>query len=346
MSQEILGTIASTQGALVLCTVMQVKGSAPRHAGSMMLSGPEGLLAGSVGGGRGEALALAACREHLGGPRPVVLEIDMQGTEAEGPAMVCGGVSRLLVEPLASTAPYAAALGLLLRGEPALLVKRLATGETVVLDSACRRVHGALEGADLALAGRVLESGHSMLAEEDGLFFDLVTPREKLLILGGGHVGRALAAIAPALGFHVTVGDDREAFLEPGRFPAAVATLGGSFTEIVGRFPFDPSTYVVIASRGHLCDLECVRAVLGRPYRFAGFMGSRRKTRLVLAQALADGFDPAKVDALRAPIGLELGAETPEELAVAIAGELIAVRRKAPCLEAVQQARKARRSGP
>jgi len=266
--------------------------------------------------------------------------------EAEGSAMVCGGVSRLLVEPLASTAPYAAALALLQRGEPALLVKRFATGATGVLDSACHWVHGALEGVDLGLAEQALGSGHSVLVEEAGLFFDLVQPREQLLILGGGHVGRALAAIAPSLGFHVTVGDDRDAFLEPGRFPATVATLRGSFTEIVGRFPFDPSTYVVIASRGHLCDLECVRAVLGKPYRFAGFMGSRRKTRLVLAQVLADGFDPAAVDALRAPIGLELGAETPEELAVAIAGELVAVRRKAPCLEAIHQARKARRSGP
>jgi xanthine dehydrogenase accessory factor len=309
-----------------------------------MLAGPEGLLSGSVGGGRGEAMALAACREHLGGTLPVLLEIDMQGMEAEGPAMVCGGVSRILVEPLTAREPYRAALELLHRGEPALLVKRIASGETALMDRSGRWVRGDLAGVDPALAQTVLQSGHAVLAEAAGLFYDPVLPIEKLLILGGGHVGRALAAIAPGLGFAVTVGDDREAFVAPERFPAGVATLSGSFTDLVAGYPFDPSTYVVIASRGHLCDLECVRAVLKQPYRFAGFMGSRRKTRLVLAQALADGFDPAQVDALCAPIGLELGAETPEELAVAIAAELIAVRRKAPCLATIHLARKARRS--
>ena len=343
MSIEIIEAIAASRADRVLCTVVQVKGSAPRHAGSRMLAGPEGLLSGSVGGGRGEAMALAACREQLGGTQPVLIEIDMQGLDAEGPAMVCGGVSRILVEPLTDRSPYLAALDLLHRGEAAVLVKHLATGETGVMDVAARWVQGDLAGVDPALALGALDAGHAVLAEAEGLFYDPVLPAEKLLILGGGHVGRALAAIAPALGFTVTVGDDREAFLDSGRFPAGVATLAGSFTDIVAAFPFDPSTYVVIASRGHLFDLECVRAVLKHPYRFAGFMGSRRKTRLVLGQVLADGFDPAQVDALRAPIGLELGAETPEELAVAIAAELIAVRRKAPCLETIHTARKARR---
>jgi len=346
MTLDLIQAIAAGTVDQVLCTVMQVRGSAPRHAGSRMLAGAEGLLGGSVGGGRGEAMALAACRELLGGARPSVLEIDMQGLEAEGPAMVCGGTSRLLIEPLASRAPYFAALALLERGEPAVLVKRPATGETGVMDGTGRWVQGDLDGADPALAREAAATGHPVLAEASGLFYDPVEPREKLLILGGGHVGRALAAIAPGLGFAVTVGDDREAFLEPGRFPSSVATASGSFTDIVAGFPFDPSTYVVIVSRGHLCDLECVRAILTKDYRFAGFMGSRRKTRLVLGQVLADGFDPAKVEALCAPIGLELGAETPEELAVAIAAELIAVRRRAECLAGVHQARKARRRAP
>jgi xanthine dehydrogenase accessory factor len=242
-----------------------------------------------------------------------------------------------------SKAPYAAARALLLKGERALLVKRLSTGEAAVLDGGGNCLHGSMPGFDPALLAQALETGHPLLAEDADLFCQPLLPREKLLILGGGHVGRCLAGLAPGLGFAVTVGDDREAFLEPGRFPAEVATLGGSFTEIVGRFPFDASTYVAIVSRGHLCDLECVRAVLGRPYRYAGFMGSRRKTRLILDQVLADGHDPREVDALFAPIGLEVGAETPEELAVAIAAELIAVRRNAGLLGASRQDRKARR---
>ncbi|BDU74916.1 XdhC family protein [Mesoterricola silvestris] len=344
MSLEIVRALAEGDEPRVLCTVLKVKGSAPRHAGAMLLAGPGGLVMGSVGGGRGESMVLAACREERGAP--AVLEIDMQGMEAEGPAMVCGGTSRILVEPRVSGAPYRAALERLRRGERVVLVKRLATGETGVLDAGCAWIHGRVEGADPALAAQALATGHPVLAEADGLFFDPVLPREKLLILGGGHVGRALAALAPGLGFQVTVGDDRPEYADPARFLPGVATLAGSFTSIVERFAFDPSTYVVIVTRGHLCDLECVRAVLGRPYRYAGFMGSARKTRLVLAQVAEEGFEAVKVESLCAPIGLEIGAETPEELAVAIAGELIAVRRDGAWVQARIPARKARRGTP
>ncbi len=346
MSLEILQAIASGRPDLALCTVIQVKGSAPRHVGSRMLAGLDGLIAGSVGGGRGEAAVLAACVEALAAQRPTVLQIEMQGTEAEGPDMVCGGFSRILVEPIASPAPYRAVLELVARGERALFAKRLETGETAVLGGSGRWALGELEGLDSATALRALDSGHAALIEEAGLFLDPVLPAEKLLILGGGHVGRALAAITPGLGFAVTVGDERREFLEPERFPAGVETRLGSFTEIVASYPFDLSTYVVIVTRGHLCDLECVRAVLGKTYRYAGFMGSRRKSRLVLDQVLADGFDRAKVDALYAPIGQDLGAETPEELAVAISSELIAVRHGAECLGAWKEARRSRRGGP
>jgi xanthine dehydrogenase accessory factor len=313
-----------------------------------MLVGPEGLVGGSVGGGRGESIALAACREKLGGGLPEVLEIEMQGLEAEGPDMVCGGTVTILVEPITSVGPYLVALDLLLRGERVLLLKRLSTGETAVMDGNGSWVAGAapraLKGVDPTRARRTLETGRPVLTEDGELFFHPLLPQEKLLILGGGHVGRAVAALAPGLGFLVTVADDRQEFVEPKRFPAGAATRCGSFAETIAAFPFDPSTYVVIVTRGHLCDLECVRAVLAKSYRYTGFIGSRRKVRLLLEQLLAEGFDPVRVEALCAPIGLDFGAETPEELAVAISGELIAVRRGASSLDALHQARRARRN--
>jgi xanthine dehydrogenase accessory factor len=346
MNLGILRAIAAEPTELVLCTVLRVKGSAPRHAGSKLLAGREGRLLGSVGGGRGEALALAACADLLGAGRPKILELDMQGLDIEGSSMVCGGTSRLLVEPLGDRRPYRAALELLQKGERALLVKRLESGETALLDGLGAWVEGSLKGADLACAQQALASGQPVLAEAAGLLYDPLLPEERLLILGGGHVGQALAALAPGLGFQVTVGDDRPAFLAPGRFPPGVATLGGTYADIVAGFPLEASTFVVIVTRGHRSDLECVRAVLPRPHRYAGLMGSLRKTRLVLEQVAGEGFDPRAVEALRAPIGLEIGAETPEELAVAIAAELIAARRNSPGLEAAHGARKARRQVP
>ena len=347
MTLELLATIADHPGPLCLCTVMRVSGSAPRHAGSKMLVGPAGRILGSVGGGRGEALVLAACQEVLApGVPPRVLDLDMQGLDIQGPHMVCGGRSRILVERLDGRQPYAQALDRLARGEAAVLVKALEGGGTAVADGSGAWVGEGLRAARPDVLQEVLDSGRAHLAEAEGLLYDPLRPPDKLLILGGGHVGQALAALAPTLGFQVTVGDDRPEYLAPARFPAAVATLGGTFTEIVGRYPFDPATFVVIVTRGHLADLECVRAVLRQPYRYAGFMGSRRKARLILEQVAAEGFDPAKVEALHAPIGLEIGAETPAELAVALAAELVAARRHPECLAATHQARKARRQHP
>lgn len=326
MKLPILQALASGQGDHVLCTVLRVKGSAPRHPGSWMLAGAEGLIAGSVGGGRGEAAALVASREMSGGSGARLLEIDMQGMDAEGPDMVCGGQSLVLVEPVASPGPYRAALELVLRGERAILVKRVSTGRVAVADEGGGAVFGSMDGVDPAKLRKAAGSGRPLFVEEDGLFLDPLLPKERLLILGGGHVGRAVAAITPGLGFAVTVGDDRREFLEPERFPPGVSTLCAPFREIVDGFSFDHGTYVVIVTRGHLADLDCVRAILPKSWRYAGMIGSRRKVRLLLDRVLADGFDPAKVEALHTPIGLPIGAETPEELAISISGELIAAR--------------------
>lgn len=326
MSREVLETIASGRSGLCLCTVVEVKGSAPRHVGSRMLAGGDGWIAGSVGGGLVEARALEAGRHALATGRSLVLEVEMRGTDAEGPELVCGGVTRILVEPLPPAASYRHAVDLASRGERALLVKRVPDGETAVLGEDGEWTPGPLEGADAGALLRHLGSGQARFLEGPALFLDPVLPREKLLILGGGHVGRALAAVAAPLGFAVTVADDRAEFLEPARLPFGVETRLGSFSDVVAAFPFDLATYAVIVTRGHACDLECARAVLPRPHRYAGLMASRRKTRILTDRLLADGLDPARVDSLRTPIGLAIGAETPEELAISIAGELVAVR--------------------
>lgn len=330
MSLALLDLLLASREPLALCTVMQVKGSAPRHPGSWMLAGKDGLVAGSVGGGGGEAEVLDAARAALADGKTRVLEVEKLGTAAEGADMVCGGTALILVEPLASKAAYEAARQLLSRGERALLVRRTATGESAVADAAGSFTPARPEGADEEAARRVLGHGKPLLDEGAAVFYDPLLPPERLLVLGGGHVGRAVAAAAHAVGFAVTVADDRAEFLSPERYPEGVETRCGGYAEVVDAFPFDASTYAVIVTRGHLADLESLRAVLKRPWRYAGMIGSRKKVRLILEQAIADGFDRAKVAAVSAPIGLDIGAETPEELAVSIVGELVAVRRGRP----------------
>ena len=331
MSYEIFTALARSQGDIALVTVIDVQGSVPRHPGSKMLVRSTGAILGTVGGGKGEAAAIERAVKSIERKRSDTLAVEMQGTEAEGEDMVCGGTCRLLIEFVADPAPYAAALRQLEKGEKALLIKKLdgpveqspAAVTTSVIDEA--RAHDKTE-VDC------LRTGKPAYSRETGVFYDPLFPEEKLLILGGGHVGRCVAVMAAELDFKVTIADDRKALLTPERFPQSVKTICGGYAEVAREFPLDAASYVVVVTRGKASDLECMRAILGRPYRYAGFIGSMRKAKILLDQLRADGFPPEKVAAVHSPIGLDIKAETPGEIAVSILAELVAVRRNAGTL--------------
>ena len=322
---------------MALVTVMDVQGSVPRHAGSKMLVGRGGVLLGTVGGGKGEARAITVARECIDRKAAETLTLEFLSTEVEAPDMICGGTCHILVEYLGDRAPYRLVYSRLKEGQRSLMAKTL-TGSgggaglsvsIALMDETGGAVQRSLPAAVQEAGANALQSGKPGFLEQERVFLDPVFPEEKLLILGGGYVGQAVAFQASRLDFRITIGDDREEFSAADRFPPAVETLCGPYTDIVQRFPFDSATYVVMVTRGHLTDLECVRAVLGRPYRYAGFIGSARKAKLLREQLKRDGFPQEKIDGLHAPIGLAIKAETPAELAVAILGEIIAVRRHA-----------------
>jgi xanthine dehydrogenase accessory factor len=337
MSYEIVKAIATGREELALVTVIDARGSVPRHPGAKMLVRGGTVLLGTVGGGKGEARAIALAGECIEGKRPATLSLEFQGTEVEGQDMICGGSSRILIEYIGDREPYRIAFEKLRQGERTLFARMLSgtpTGPAVtvtiaLLDEKGFAAYNTLPLKAQGAAERSLDTGRPVFLEEEGIFFDPEFPEEKLLILGGGYVGQAVAALAARLDFKITVADDRKEFSGAGRFPPGVETLCGSYADIVERFPFDSATYVVMVTRGHLTDLECVRAVLKRKYRYAGFIGSSRKATLLREQLRNDGFDQGKIDDLHAPIGLDIKAETPEELAVSILAQLIAVRRNA-----------------
>ena len=337
MSYEIMQAICESSDDMALVTVLDTNGSVPRHAGSKMLVNGHGVYRGTVGGGKGEARAIALARECMEQGSAATLTLEFKGVEVEGQDMICGGTCLILVEALRDRGPYRVAFDRLRQGERTLLAKtigRASGGSGREVTTAVLGENGQLLGSPLPpstgeRAERALHGGTPAYLEEEGIFLDPVFPEEKLLILGGGYVGRAVAFQASGLDFKVTVADDREEFSAAGRFPPGVETRCGSYTEIVQGFPFDAATYVVMVTRGHLTDLECVRALLPRKYRYAGFIGSERKAKLLREQLARDGFEQAKIDALHAPIGLAINAETPAELAVAILAEIVAVRRHA-----------------
>jgi len=149
----------------------------------------------------------------------------------------------------------------------------------------------------------------------------------KLIIAGGGHLGRALAEAAVPLGFHITVIDDRQEFANPDRFGPPIESVTGNIAETLAGWPIDPNAYIVIVTRGHKHDEQALAAVLDSPAKYIGMIGSRRKIAVIFDDLKHDGAAQEQLDRVYAPIGLPIKALTPEEIAVSIAAELISTRR-------------------
>lgn len=182
---------------------------------------------------------------------------------------------------------------------------------------------------------RQLEEGREAILRRtaDGVAYTRVFAEpERLILLGAGHVSQAVAELAAKLEFAVTVVDDRAQFANRERFPDAEEIVCGGFAESIRALQIRPDDYVCIITRGHRSDGDCLRAILPggtMPY-YLGMIGSRRRTSAQLKMLEEEGFDPRRIRQIHTPIGLEIKALTPMEIAVSIAGELILMRRSRP----------------
>jgi xanthine dehydrogenase accessory factor len=178
-------------------------------------------------------------------------------------------------------------------------------------------------------------TGEPVSFAQDGEAATLVeyyAPKPRLLILGGGHIALALSAVGAMLDFHVTVFDDRPIFANAERFPHAHAVICDSFANVMDRLQVKRSDYVVIVTRGHQHDTRCLKGVLGGrqiPY-YIGMIGSSRRVDMVRRQLAAEGFRAEDIESVHSPIGLRIGAITPEEISVAILAEIVRHRRLGP----------------
>lgn len=153
-------------------------------------------------------------------------------------------------------------------------------------------------------------------------------PKERLIILGGGHVALPVAEFGARVGFSVTVVDDRLSFANPGRFPMAEQVICDEFSHAVEALKIQESDYICILTRGHRHDAECLRMIgQGKEPAYLGMIGSRRRVAIVKQELLDDGYDPERMSHLRSPIGLKIGGVTPEEIAISIMAEIIQVKR-------------------
>jgi xanthine dehydrogenase accessory factor len=160
------------------------------------------------------------------------------------------------------------------------------------------------------------------------IFVEPILPPASLYIFGAGHVSINLYKVAKSAGFDVTVVDDREAYASRERFPEANEVIAEDFDRVMARLVPNESSYIVIVTRGHRDDLRILRWAVQTPARYIGMIGSKRKTITIFRELTKAGIAPALFERVHAPVGLDIGAVTPEEIAVAIVAELIAVRRR------------------
>lgn len=313
---------ACANGGAVLATVVQTSGSSPRRAGACMAVGPEGRLAGTIGGGRLELEASGQSRAHLLEKKNGTAQFSLQDAAA-ATGMVCGGDVEVLYTYLPPEEETLQVLSLveacLQTRAPGRLVLPFAAGIGFV--NADGRVFG-LKGISAAQlpeeAGVVEISG--------GMYFALpLTAAGTVFLIGGGHVGQALARLLPWLDFPYDVADDRPDFADPKLFPGAGSVQHLAYTDL-SRLSVGPDDYIVIVTDGHRGDYEAEKWALGTPAAYIGAVGSQKKTAYVNSLLREDGFQAADIARITAPIGIPIGSDTPEEIAVSIAAQLIEKR--------------------
>lgn len=206
---------------------------------------------------------------------------------------------------------------------------------------------GCVEAEVWQAAREVMESGRPRLlafslaedaAYDNGLicggqleiYIEPVEPLPQAFIFGAGHISKSLSRLCAMLGFSVTVIDDRETYANRERFPEADAIFAGNYEEIFPKLPVNSSSYLIIVTRGHRDDMRVLRWAATAPAAYIAMIGSRRKVISVVRELVREGMDPELFRRVHAPMGLDIGAVTPEEIAVSVAAEMIAVRRRAP----------------
>ncbi|OPY73520.1 MAG: putative xanthine dehydrogenase subunit A [Syntrophorhabdus sp. PtaU1.Bin058] len=320
-----------TEGRIgILATVIYRDGSAPRDVGAKMLVGEDGKCFGTVGGGRLEG---DACREamnimHKGELKILSVRMDSKAVADDG--MLCGGNVDILLEPVLQKykGVYKRIGEMLQQDARGVVVTKF--GDNVFSKTFIEE--------DLSVTGDTLpekETGELLnyLHEKrpyyvsGGMIIEPLQSLSVLYVFGAGHISQFLACIAKTVDFHVVVIDDRKEFANRERFPDAAEIIVDDFHKVMDRLDFTGKEYVAIVTRGHQYDADVLEEALKKKTKYVGMIGSRRKVRIILDHMRQSGFDEEAIANVHSPIGLSIHAETPQEIAVSIVAELIAVRR-------------------
>ena len=338
-TERILEVIRSARDAgqrVALATVVRVKGSAYRREGARIAVREDGSYECLLSGGCLEPAVAEAAARVIGSGRPTIAQYDLEEDSVWSLGVGCSGAVDIFIERIDDTPIMRAWLDALARADAAVLVKPLADADARLLVTAGGHAGtlgaGALDAEAARVARERLRHPFPMSGPQrvDGLelFFEVSAPPPELVIFGANSDADPLARLAWELGFTVTVVDAREAFLSRDRFPHA-ALIAAHHSAFAGSVRLTERSSAVIMNHHLERDRESLRFALESTAPYIGALGPRSRFYRLLDALRADGYEPdaARLARVRSPVGLALGAETPEEIAIAILGEIIALQR-------------------
>ena len=316
--KDLLPTLARWQAdgrRAVIATVVERRGSAPRDPGASLALNDLGEIAGSVTGGCVEPAVIREAQEILDGGQARLQEYGIADDAAFEVGLACGGTVAILIAPLdlSLVPPLTAAV----EADRAVALTMVASGAALGAQELHERPTGPV--------ARLLDAGESALADVDGdaVFVHAVAPRPAMYVFGAIDHAAALARVGKLLGYRVTVCDARAAFVTPERFPEADELVVEWPDRFLARAPVDASTVICVLTHDEKFDVPALIAALETPAVYIGAMGSKVTTADREERLRAEGVDDAGLGRIHAPIGLAIGARSPEEVAVAIGAEIV-----------------------
>jgi xanthine dehydrogenase accessory factor len=331
--KDVLETLERWRGAgeiFALATVINVDGSAPRDEGATMLIARSGKIAGSVSGGCVEGAVIDEAQSVFADGAPKIVRYGINKNMMWDVGLSCGGAIDVFIERFTDAAAPAdfsrpVAVCTVVRGPDRVGLKRVVYAEGPASGGSG---DAALDRSIDELARAALTRGSAGLqtAGEHQIFIVPLLPDPRLIIVGAVHIATALCDLAARAGFAVTVVDPRERLNNRERFPAARRLVVGWPEDELPALRPDENTYVAVLTHDEKFDDPTLTYVLGCPVRYVGAIGSRKTQAQRRLRLEGAGFSAAAIDAVHAPIGLDIGAQSPEEIAVAILAEMIAAK--------------------
>jgi xanthine dehydrogenase accessory factor len=323
-----------------LATVVTSDGSTPRASGAKMIIRSDGSICGTIGGGALEGSVMNKASAVFKEKKALLVEFHLNKKDLDSLGMICGGDLEVLVDYIDSSNPdylemYRGMLDLYKQKKTSYLVTLIPSDEKEY-DTKKQFImmeDGSMPG--YKLSGREDFKSHiskgvsykvSRYGENKRAILEAINIPHRVYIFGAGHVGEKLGWILNFVDFPVTVLDDRSEFASEQRFPYADVLLVGSFEKSFNTIEIDRYSFIVIVTRGHVHDGTVLGLALKTNAGYIGMIGSRRKRDGIYQKLLNSGYTNNDFERVHAPIGLPIGDETPEEIAVSIAAQLIKVR--------------------